>query len=401
VDFFHHCILECYQGEKMKFRLFTIFFIGLLISACSAKVAVSPQPASTQENSTLIVGNENAAASGIVVAAEDAQMAFSTNGILKKINYREGEMVQTGQVLAELENDLIQNDYAQAQRTLKELTSPASIAAAAEALAVARQGLKDQQDDVDAQFYRRASDTLIENTQGQIDLAKRTLALASDTYKTVARKPDGDNRKATALVAMTNAQLRLNDLIAKYNWLVGRPSEIDVALSQAKLDAAKAAVQEAEWYLAELKGEPIPATATGKNLAGLASAKNSVASLKDKLEHTRLISPISGAVIKVNAVQGESISAGQILFSISNISDLHIETSDLSERDVPKIHIGQTAMVSVKALNVTVTGKVIRISPVADILGGDVVYKTVIELDEIPEGLLTGMSVDVIYETIK
>jgi hypothetical protein len=44
-------------------------------------------------------------------------------------------------------------------------------------------------------------------------------------------------------------------------------------------------------------------------------------------------------------------------------------------------------------------GHVVRISPVANILGGDVVYKTVIEFDEVNDGLLSGMSVDVIYQT--
>jgi HlyD family secretion protein len=309
-----------------------------------------------------------------------------------------GDKVQTGQVLAELESNLIQMDYAQAERTIKELTSPAAQAAAAMDLAVAQQALKDQQEKVDSQFYRRASDTLIDNTQGEIDLAKQALARASDAYKMVARKQDGDSQKAAALVAMTSAQLRLNDLIARLNWYSGKPSEIDAALAQAKLDAAKAAVQEAEWYLALLKGEQIPSEATGSNLTRLEIAKNTLATIKDKLGHVQLVSPIDGTVIDVKAISGESVSPGQILFSISNVSSLHVETTDLSERDVPKVSIGQAVMVSVKALNLTVPGHVVRISPVADLLGGDVVYKTVIDLDEVPEGLLAGMSVDVIYQ---
>jgi multidrug efflux pump subunit AcrA (membrane-fusion protein) len=290
-------------------------------------------------------------------------------------------------------------DYAQAQRTLKELTSAASQAAAAQDLALARQALKDQQDNVDAQFYKRASDTLIDNTQGEIDLAKQALTRAADSYRQVARKEDGDSRKAAALVAMTSAQMRLNDLIAKYNWYSGKPSDIDAALERAKLDVAKAAVQEAEWYLSVLKGEAVPAEATGSKMAQLETARNTVATLKDRLEHARLVSPIIGTVIDVNSIVGESVTPGQVIFTISNVTRLHVETSDLSERDVPKVKVGQAVQVSVKALNMTVPGHVVRISPLADILGGDVVYKTVIELDETPEGLLAGMSVDVIYET--
>jgi hypothetical protein len=49
----------------------------------------------------------------------------------------------------------------------------------------------------------------------------------------------------------------------------------------------------------------------------------------------------------------------------------------------------------VKALNQDVTGHVSEISPLAETLGGDVVYKTTIKLDSQPAGLRAGMSVDV------
>jgi hypothetical protein len=42
---------------------------------------------------------------------------------------------------------------------------------------------------------------------------------------------------------------------------------------------------------------------------------------------------------------------------------------------------------------------VIAISPLADTLGGDVVYQTTIDLDTIPEGLRPGMSVEVQFST--
>jgi len=47
----------------------------------------------------------------------------------------------------------------------------------------------------------------------------------------------------------------------------------------------------------------------------------------------------------------------------------------------------------VKALNQDITGRVSAISPLADTLGGDQVYKVTIDLDKLPPGLLAGMSV--------
>ena len=68
----------------------------------------------------------------------------------------------------------------------------------------------------------------------------------------------------------TNAQINLNKLTGNYNWYTGQPSEIDVALTQANLDAAVAAVKEAEWYAATLRGEPIPPEGLGDDAGGAA-----------------------------------------------------------------------------------------------------------------------------------
>jgi hypothetical protein len=78
---------------------------------------------------------------------------------------------------------------------------------------------------------------------------------------------------------------------------------------------------------------------------------------------------------------------------------MHVETTDLSERDIPKVKLGQVATVTIKALNQDVSGKVTAISPLANTLGGDVVYKVSILLDTLPSNVRPGMSVDVQFDT--
>jgi len=51
--------------------------------------------------------------------------------------------------------------------------------------------------------------------------------------------------------------------------------------------------------------------------------------------------------------------------------------------------------VFVKALNQSLSGRVSLIAPLANTLGGDVVYKITIELESIPPELRAGMSVEV------
>ena len=80
---------------------------------------------------------------------------------------------------------------------------------------------------------------------------------------------------------------------------------------------------------------------------------------------------------------------------MGDLSKYQIETTDLSERDVPDVKIGQTASVFVEALGNTFEGRVVDVARISSEIGGDVVYKVTIELDEQPAGLLWGMSADV------
>ena len=86
---------------------------------------------------------------------------------------------------------------------------------------------------------------------------------------------------------------------------------------------------------------------------------------------------------------------GQVVLTLADLSQLQVETTDLSERDVTEVQLGHEARVYVEALNADVPGRVARISPLASTVGGDVVYTVVVDLDEQPEGLRLGMSVEV------
>ena len=379
-----------------KFFAF-IILIMLLVSGCSGAVATTAPTSNVTEPTQPPLA---LSVDGLVIPAQSARLAFNVGGKIARVSVKVGDQVKAGQVLAELENADAQMRVNQADRNLKEMTSQAAIAAAEQSLVAAQQTLKDMQNKTDGMFFPRASDTLINNTQGQIDLARQQLARASNAYKPLAQLPDGDSRKAAALVAMTNAQLELNRLIAQYNWFVGTPNEIDVASAHANLEAAKAAAQESKWYLSALKGEQIPADATGTKLAQLELARDNLAAARRNLDATSLVAPISGTVISINGIAGELASPGQIFIVISDVTQLQVETTNLSESDVPKVYVGQTVTVMIAALNENITGHVLAVSPIADSLGWDVVYRTTIELDlPLPENLRSGMSVVVQFET--
>lgn len=116
---------------------------------------------------------------------------------------------------------------------------------------------------------------------------------------------------------------------------------------------------------------------------------------KASLEQATLEAPFAGTVIEVNISPGEYVQPAQVVMVIATLENLLIETTDLSELNVAAVEIGQPATVFVEALGEEFLGKVTAISPISNTIGGDVVFKVTIELDEQPQVLLWGMSADV------
>ena len=113
------------------------------------------------------------------------------------------------------------------------------------------------------------------------------------------------------------------------------------------------------------------------------------------LAQSTLLAPYDGMVVDIQVIPGETVQPGQTVLTLVDLGDLQIKTTDLSERDIPRVKFGQSVDVYIEALDVTIEGKVVRISPISETVGGDVVYPVTIELSEQPEGLLWGMTAEV------
>lgn len=183
------------------FILIILLFVWIL-SACTSNASPTPIPTivlsggNADEIPESASGGEGVVASAVVVPEREAHLAFVIGGNIAAVHVKVGDHVKAGQVLMELENHLAQLEVERAKRALRELTSPAMIAAAEEALASAQKELEEAQNNVSGLFYPRASDALIDKVKAEITLAEEQLAMASDTYRHFARRPDGDPQKA-------------------------------------------------------------------------------------------------------------------------------------------------------------------------------------------------------------
>ena len=183
-----------------------------------------------------------------------------------------------------------------------------------------------------------------------------------------------------------------------YNNLTGTASQIDLDQAKADLAIAQAQLDKSKRDYEILLQGPDP-DAVRLAEARITTAKAQLASAESALKDLQLLAPFDGTVTKLDIEANEWVIPGQPVLTISDLQNLRVETTDLSERDVPQIEVGQAVTVKIDALAEDVAGKVLEIAPLADTLGGDVVYKTTIDLESPPPGLRAGMSVEVNFST--
>ena len=398
----------------MNPRTLLVLLLVVFLSGCGSLSKATPTPlptvvldsgaAGTQESLPLKTGGVTA--SGRVVPAREAQIVSLSGGRVEAVYVSLGEQVEEGQALVKLSGEerlLAAVEAArvevlaseQALKALQENTEQARTAAQLR-LANAQKALDEAEKRRASKEFRNGSQSTIDAARADVILAQNTLEDAEEAYNAVADSAEDNPNRAAALSALANARKAYDRAVANLNYLLAMPDEIAVAQAEAELQAARAEVESARRELDQLQdGEDPDALALAE--ARVSNARAQLKAARASLDELEIKAPFDGMVSKITVYSGEWAAAGQVVVVVADLEDLRVETTDLSERDVTRVRVGQPVRVVLKALGQEVSGRVLEVAPLADILGGDVVYQTLIELESRPEGLRAGMSVDVQY----
>ncbi len=124
---------------------------------------------------------------GSLVAAKTANVGFGTSGQVTELDVKIGDSLEAGQVIGKLDDTEVKAAYQQAKRTVDDLTTPAAIASAKQAVADAA---------VDIYNAKQAVEHLISSDvyywEGQVATAQQTLASAQADGGT---NPTADQKK--------------------------------------------------------------------------------------------------------------------------------------------------------------------------------------------------------------
>ena len=237
-----------------------------------------------------------------------------------------------------------------------------------------------------------------------------TISLDTNTSSSNTQTSDAISVSASAvIVPMNDAQLAFSSFgqVTKVDVKVGDKVTagqtlvtLDTTIQEARVREAEANLEAAQAQLQYLKRLGVDQVHIESAEADVARAQALLDSANAVLaSQSTLIAPFDGTIVSLNIAPAEIAVPGSPVIVLGDLSSYKVETTDLSERYITRVQIGQPVTVFIEALGKEFPGKVTDIARTSTTLGGDVVFKVTIELDEQPDGLLWGMSADVKIDT--
>ena len=335
---------------------------------------------------------QTVSAPGQLVTTRQADLALDVGGRLDESPVRPGDRVQEGDVLARLETSDLEEavtraelDLRQVRLRLEQLQEPAdeaeirrtqhAVDQAADALGVARINLSGV-----------LSSTLLNKT---LEDAQSAFQDAKNWYELRLRQHE---EEGLDYWFVDQAQKRYKDAqlnLARVQYSADQ--QLESAHSQA--NKARHTYKEAQDDLQQLLEGADPADLEAARL-DVEAAQLDVEKARGDLEQATLVAPFDGVVLEVNAAPGDRFSDGATLITLIDLTAVEAKVTVIEE-DLPLVEVGQPVELFFDARpEVAVQGHVARIVP-QRVTGADrPLYPVYIALDELPEGLAPGMTVD-------
>jgi multidrug resistance efflux pump len=415
------------------------------LAACggAAQPTDAPAPDATGAAVAPVRADSRISVEGVVVPVQQAKLSLTTGGVVDEVLVAEGDAVTAGQLLLRIQSQKQAAAVAQAEAALagaqarvaelKAGPRPQEIEAAQAAVAAAQAGLDKLQAGATAEEIAAAQAGL---AQAQASLAKTTegpdenqriaaeAALANAEAARRVAQAAYDRVKGLADVGLRPESLQLEQATNAYNQALASLKALDdtgtaadiagaragVQRAQAQLDALRAsarpadlAAAQAEMQRAEAQLALIEAGAKPELIAAaeaeVAAAQAALDQAKASLADTELYAPFAGTVARLDVNPGEQANPSTPLVWLADQSAWLVETTDLTELDVAKVQVGDTALLEFDALpDLELNGRVVRIRPLGEDRLGDITYQVVIEPERFEPSLRWNMTTAVTFE---
>jgi HlyD family secretion protein len=408
-----------------------------------------PQTSTTPVRRGTITATINLA--GSTAAMSQSQLSFETTGRLAELLVKVGDSVKTGDVLAKVDTADLELQVSQAQVALDQAkvkldqlkAGPSAVdLAAAQATydnAVnkyneVKAGPKPE-DVAAAQAAVRDAEVALANAQDNLIVVQKSATVSKDPRDRQNEANWYEARYGETLAKFNQNQATQADLDRDYNNLMTAKERLDAALAAARLalskaqndvDKANTALSTAKTNLATLLQGPTPeelkaaeaamltaqaqleAKTNGTSAIDIAAQEVAVrlaeSALRQKqlqLEKATLRAPFDGVIDSIGVSLGQQVSTSATAITIVNLQRFRIDAR-VSESDVSRITVGQTAAVTLEALpqeRLMARVTSIVVTPVTS--QGVVNYPVVLELDPSNAAVRPGMTANVVVEVAR
>lgn len=369
-----------------------------ILSACQGSLPFKVEAAQPTPTTAPVQADTAITAEGHIAPRDFVRLGFSVPGEVQEILVIEGDQVSTGAVLARLNKaesynaalTAAQLELDNAQQAVDDLNKKADLAGgqAQQALHEAEKALIEASQRLD-ELDTDATQTEIDDAWVEVTKAKDELDTAQEDFDKVKNLDAENANYKNADTALKDAQKKYDDKLRAHDLLVNNldQARADVALAQARKDDAQ------REYEARRTGPDPDLMKLAQSR--LDNAKAQLAAAQAAMDDLELKAPFAGVVTEVNIAQGEHVVPNQPVFVVADLSQLYVETSDLTEMDVVKIEEGQKVTVVPDALpDLALRGLVDTIAKGSGEKGGDIVYKVRIKLLDTDPLLRWGMTVN-------
>ncbi len=314
------------NNKYIYYIIALILTIALLTTGCSTEAKGLTNVFNNDKKDIQIFDNATGVVSQGVIEAQEVSLNSKIPGKIAKLYVEEGKEIKAGEILIEISSDELQAKKEQAQAVIGAAqaaykAAKGQVDAANAMLEKAQNGAREQEiaqaesyyalmvktyDRVEKLFEKGAvSAQKKDEVQTQLDVAEQQLSMAKEG----ARSEDISGAQALVAQALAMEQA-----------------------AKGKLEQAQAGLQEVEAYL------------------------------KD----TKITSPINGVITVINADEGELVSTGMSIATVTNLNKTWVEVN-VKETDLANISLGQQVDAKVPSFSDSLfTGKVVRINQKPD-----------------------------------
>jgi HlyD family secretion protein len=196
-----------------------------------------------------------------------------------------------------------------------------------------------------------------------------------------------------------SAQAGLDQANANLRSAQAKLDQLKAGAPAADLEAARSDVEQARATLAKLTSDPSPATIE-LSRAKIRQAELALAEAQLAVKDASLVAPFDGVVTSIALKDGDTAGAGATVLTVADLSTLRLETKDLDEVSASKVHVGQSVLVTVPALDKkSFEGTVSEMATEPTVTqSGDVNYVAKITLNAPPSDLRWGQTARVEFK---